>query len=75
MKDEQMENGQSMENLYQAWSRVSVLEDAESEGKLATRTLERFRGDDIRPFEAYGQRHVEMDVWIRRGHLDRQAMG
>ncbi len=44
-----------MEKLYEAWSRVSALEDAQSEGKLATRTLERIKGtisDHLKPMDS-----------------------
>jgi hypothetical protein len=55
MKDEPMEKGQSMEKLYEAWSRVSVLENAQSEGKHATRTLERLKktiSDHLKPMDS-----------------------
>ncbi len=55
MKDEQMGKGQSMEKLYEAWSRVSVLEDEQSEGKHASRTLERLKdtiSGHLRPMDS-----------------------
>jgi hypothetical protein len=43
MKDGKMEKGQSMERLYESWSKGSAVEDTYGQGKYATRTLERFK--------------------------------
>jgi len=58
MKDEQMGKGQSMEKLYEPWSRVSVLEDAQSEGPR----LESILGGFLSRDRKYYVRRLKVDV-------------